>query len=233
MTYTSAVAVWPADDTDESVVGTNPHQTTIINTRLGINEIAALLAEPDQPVPWQALDQPMVLGMQRRDGSAYTTLPDVFVYRTTIDERRGSVSVVIDGPPTLIVEVLSDSTYTTDLDLGAGKGYSYARAEVQEYLTIDPTGQYVPERLRGWRLEGGTYVAQPLDAQGRWRSAVIPVLIGIEGVQVAVYTADGRRQLREGEIARELARRDANLAQKDEKIAMLRWLLAERGGAVE
>lgn len=92
------VAVWPPDDTEESVVGTNLHQTTIINTRLGINEIAALLADPDDPAPWQALDQTMVIGMQRRDGSAYTTLPDVFVYRTPIDERRGSVSVVIDGP---------------------------------------------------------------------------------------------------------------------------------------
>jgi Uma2 family endonuclease len=226
MSQYTAVAVWPPDDTEESVVGTNLHQTTIVNTRLGINEIAALLTEPDHPAPWQALDQTMVLGMQRRDGSAYTTLPDVFVYRTAIDERRGSVSVVIDGPPALIVEVLSDSTYTTDLDLGAGKGYSYAAAGVQEYLAIDPTGQYVPERLRGWRLESGAYIAQPLDEHGRWRSAVIPVLIGIEGVQVAVYTRDGRRQLREGEIARELAR-------KDDQIAALRRRLAALGEVAE
>jgi hypothetical protein len=136
------------------------------------------------------------------------------------------VSVVIDGSPVLIIEVLSESTYTTDLDLGAGKGYSYARAGVQEYLTLDPTGQFVPERLRGWRLGGGAYIAHPLDEQGRWRSAMIPVLIGLEGVQVAVYTLDGKRQLREGEIAHALAR-------KDEEIAALRRLLAERGDAAE
>lgn len=129
----------------------------------------------------------------------------------------------------LIIEVLSESTYTTDLDLGTGKGYSYAQAGVQEYLTLDPTGQYMPERLRGWHLEHGVYVAQPLDAQGRWRSAAIPVLFGLEGVQVMVSTIDGKRQLREGEIAREIARKDAALSQKDQEIAALRRLLADHG----
>jgi hypothetical protein len=44
-------AFWPPDDTEESVLGTNLHQTTITNARLGINEVAAGMVEPDQPIP--------------------------------------------------------------------------------------------------------------------------------------------------------------------------------------
>lgn len=49
-------APWPPDDTEESVVGTNLHQKTIINLRWGINEVARMRmqAESSQsvlPVP--------------------------------------------------------------------------------------------------------------------------------------------------------------------------------------
>ena len=33
---------WPPDDTEESVVGTDWHQMTIMNLRWGINEVARL-----------------------------------------------------------------------------------------------------------------------------------------------------------------------------------------------
>jgi len=36
----SPIVVWPLDDTEESVVGTDLHQMTIMNLRWGINEIA-------------------------------------------------------------------------------------------------------------------------------------------------------------------------------------------------
>jgi hypothetical protein len=53
----TAVDVWPPDDTEESVVGTDLHQMTIINLRWGLNEIAGALTSPGQPAPWQALSQ--------------------------------------------------------------------------------------------------------------------------------------------------------------------------------
>jgi hypothetical protein len=43
--------IWPPDYTDESIVGTDLHQTTILNLRLGINEVAHLSREPGQPLP--------------------------------------------------------------------------------------------------------------------------------------------------------------------------------------
>jgi Uma2 family endonuclease len=203
---------WPPDDTEESVLGTNLHQATITNLRVGLNEVASALTPPGQAAPWQALSQTIVRNFRRRDGSRYKTLPDVFVYRQTIDENRKSLSVETDGPPVLIVEVLSDSTHENDLDLADGKGFSYARAGVSEYLILDPAGEFIAQRGQGWRLHDGAYRPWLPDEQGRWRSREIPAAIGMEGVRVTVYSADGRRQLREGEVAQELARRDAELA---------------------
>jgi hypothetical protein len=57
----------------------------------------------------------------------------------------------------------------------------------------------------------------------RWQSAQIEVAIGLEGMLATVYTRDGRRMLREGEIAEALARKDAELER-------LRRLLDERQG---
>lgn len=227
---------WPPDDTEESVVGTDFHQMTIINLRLGINEVARTLRQPGQPVPWQALSQTMVTGFTHPDGSRFTTLPDVFVYRQPIDPTRGSLAVGVDGPPILIVEVLSDSTYEADLDLEAGKGYSYAAAGVQEYLTLDPSGRNLPERVRAWRLADGVYRSWAADRQGRWHSERLGFAIALEGMFAAVYADRGRRMLREGEIEEErdhlkaeLARRDERLAEQAEELARLRSLLSDLG----
>jgi hypothetical protein len=211
--------VWPPDDTEESILGTDLHQTTIINLRLGINEVAHLQQKPGQPLPWKALDQIALLGCRRPDGSLYRTYPDVFVYLKPIDPNRGSVAIEVDGPPVLIIEVLSESTYEADLDIQRGKGYSYSQAGVREYLALDPTGTFLPERGRAWRLESGVYRPWEPGEYGRWRSQEIGVAIGFEGPIATVYTLEGQRQLTEGEIAVEITR--------------LRQLLRERGVETE
>ena len=225
--YTPA---WPPHDTEESILGTDLHQTTITNLRWGINDIAHLHAEPGQPDPWQALSQVILLGCKHVDGSSYRTYPDVFVYPRPIDPLRGSVALEVDGPPILIVEVLSETTYEADLDLVRGKGYSYAHAGVREYFAIDPTHAFVPEGGHAWRLVDGVYQPWEPDAQGRWQSAQIDVAIGLEGVRATVYRREGERQLREGEGAEERARARAELARKEAEIAELRRLLDEARG---
>lgn len=213
--------VWPSHDTEESILGTDLHQTTITNLRLGINEVAHRSLVHGQSAPWQALTQMVLLGCERRDGSLIRTYPDVFVYRHCIDPNRGSVTLAADGPPLLIVEVLSDSTFESDLDLELGKGYSYAHAGVGEYLALDPTRSFVPEGIRAWRLEDGRYRRWEPDKDGRWQSAEIDVAIGIAGALATVYTDEGRRMLHEGEIEQALAQRDTELER-------LRRLLDER-----
>jgi len=241
---------WPPHDTEESILGTDLHQTTITNVRWGINEVAHLHQTPGQPVPWKALSQLALLGCLHPDGSTYRTYPDVFVYPRPVDERQGSFTPLRDGAPILIVEVLSESTYDADLDLVYGKAYSYARAGVQEYLTLDPMGLFLPEGIRAWRLTEGAYNPWEPEADGRWHSQQIEVAISLEGVRAAVYTREGHRILREGEVEVERARlqgeveaerarlqRDAEaerarlneeLARRDAEVERLRRLLDER-----
>ena len=239
-TLSPPLAAWPPDDTEESVVGTNLHQEAIGAVKFGLNELAASLAQPDGQQPWHAFMQTTINGWQRPDGSSYKTLPDVYVYRQALDLRRSSLALADDGPPLLIVEVLSPTTYRVDLDLAKGKGYSYAQGGVQEYLTLDPTGEfaaYHPELGRAWRLEGGRYHIWRSDRRGRWVSAQLGVAIAMEGARAAVYAPDGRRQWREGEVYREhasaIARRDEaharEIARREEELAALRRRLEEMG----
>jgi Uma2 family endonuclease len=210
---------WPPDDTEESVVGTDLHQKTITNLRLGINECAELARQAEGPAPWQALSQIVLLGGRSRDRDDYRTMPDVFVYKRPIDLNRGSLTLSVDGPPALIIEVLSESTYATDIDLERGKGYTYAQAGVPEYLTIDPVGAFLSESIRAWRLVGGIYQPWLSAANGRWQSEEIGISVGLEGIMATIHAADGRRQLREGEIARELVRKDAELSRRDAELS--------------
>ena len=214
---------WPPHDTEESVLGTDLHQTTITNLRWGINEAARLGLSPGQPDRWHALTQIALLGCRRPDDSTYRTYPDVFVYPRPVDPGRGSLTVEVDGPPVLVIEVLSESTYEADLDVVRGKGYSYARAGVPEYLALDPIATFLPEGIRAWRLVGGVYHPWSPGADGRWHSEQVAVAIGLEGIWATVYTRDGRRILREGEVERELA-------QLREELEQLRRRLDERQG---
>jgi len=217
---------WPPHDTQESILGTDLHQTTITNLRWGINEAARLHQAPDELVPWKAVSQLALLGCLRPDGSPYRTYPDVFIYPRPVDPNQGSFTPARDGAPILIVEVLSESTYEADIDLVRGKGYSYARAGVWEYLTLDPTGLFMPEGIRAWRLVEGQERYQPWqrEVDGRWHSQQIDVAIGLEGVMGAVYTRDGRRMHREGEVEEDV---DSLRAE----IERMRGLLAEQEGA--
>lgn len=193
-------------------MGTDLHQETITNLRLGLNEAARAQQQPGGPVPWYAFSQTLILGFRRYDGTRYKTLPDVFVYRTPTDSRRKSRVLSSDGPPLLIIEVVSDATQESDLNLERGKGYSYARAGVLEYLLLDPTGEFLTEQIQGWRLVDGAYRPWGPNAEGRWQSTQIAASVAIEGLRAAVYTPAGVRQLREGEIHDALARRDAEIA---------------------
>ncbi|MGI8914513.1 MAG: Uma2 family endonuclease [Chloroflexota bacterium] len=213
------VEAWPPDDTEESVVGTNLYQQTIGEVQLGLTEVASNLTPAGAEQPWHAFMRTTITDWRHADGSPYTTLPDLYVYRQALDLRRSSLSLELDGPPLLIIEVLSPTTYRANLDLEHGKGYSYAQGGVREYLTLDPTGEfadYRAEQGRAWRLEGSRYRPWRPDRRGRWVSAQLGVAIAMEGAQAAVYAPDGRRQLRAGEVSRELAR---EIARREEEHA--------------
>jgi len=152
----NVAALWPPDDTEESILGINRHQFDIGSLRLGINELADAAASGG-PLPWEAISQMVVLGCIRPNGSAYTVYPDIAVFAHALDSRRGSYSLAEDGAPVLVVEVASPATLQADLDLVNGKGWTYAQAGVAEYLVLDPGEEMIPEAARGWRLAAGVY----------------------------------------------------------------------------
>ncbi len=199
------VEAWPPDDTEESILGIELHQATITIVRWGINETAGLSRKPGEAIPWGATSQLVFLGCKRPDGSAYRTYPDVFVFPRAINPFQGPFSLRDDGAPLLVIEVLSESTYQADLDLARGKGYSYAQAGVREYLTLDPTGNLLPEGIRAWRLRDGAYRSWQAGKDGRWHSEQIAAAFGLEGLLAGVYGPDGNRMLREGEVERTLS----------------------------
>ena len=222
-----ALSLWPPDDTEESVLGTNLHQTAITAVRTGANEAAS-----QEEQPWQAGSQTIVAGFVRPDGRPYTTLPDVFVYREPFDLRRATLSLAEDGPPALIVDVLSDDTWKADLDLERGKPFSYRRGGVAEYLALDPLQQFMGRDGRGWRLVGGAYVPWEQGAGGRWTSR-LGFSVGWEGARAVVYDANGRLMPGEGQVLRAIAEGEARGLAKGllTGVSMLLRLLASRFGA--
>jgi len=235
--------IWPPDDTEESILGSDLHQTTITNLRLGLHEAAVSELPADAPARWRALTQITLLGCRRPDGSAYRTYPDIFVFPHPVDLERTSFSVQHDGPPVLIIEVLSESTYAADLDVLRGKGYSYGQAGVREYLTMDPLRRFLPEGICAWRLRDGLYTPWLPETTGRWRSEVIGVEFGLDGIWSTVHTYDGDRMLREFEVghvratlrdererfSEERHRWREEVASRDAELQQLRQRLAERG----
>jgi hypothetical protein len=133
----------------------------------------------------------------------------------------------------LIIEVLSRETFESDLNLKRGKGYSYARAGMREYLTLDPAYRYAPEGGVGWRLVDGEYRPWRREIDGRWLSQTLPLAFGLEGAWVAVYAADGHRFLREGEVERTLRERDTNERRLREALEEQERLRREYAAEVE
>ena len=199
----TALAPWPPDDTEESVLGTHYHQDAITNARTGINEVAVALTAGGDP-PFRAGGQTLITGMRHPDGSPYRVFPDVFVYPFAFDMALPSMDLRRHGPPSLAVEVLSDWNWRDDIDMAAGKGWTYADAGIAEYLILDPLTSHIGVQGQGWRLEGGRYTPWAPDAHSRWMSA-LGFGLGFEGLLLAVCDAEGRAVPREGRILRSLA----------------------------
>jgi len=184
-----AMAPWPPDDTEESVVGSEFHQHVIDAARDGLR-----MAGQAGGAEWAALSQVALAGFQRPDGSAYTMLPDVFVHpRPNPRPESGTPLTLAEvGVPLLTIEVLSETTYRQDLDLEGGKGWSYAAAGVGAYLLVDITGRYMEEHVRALRLVGGRWTRWAATPGGRWESAELGVAFSFDGLYLRVYDAAGR-----------------------------------------
>ncbi len=173
------------EDTEESVLGTNLHQQVI---RELINSLSWAARGPR----WGVGGQTRIEGFRRSDGLQIPLLPDVFVYARPWDARRGSLSIAVDGPPLLTIEVISDSTWQGDVDVADEKVHAYGEAGVHEYVVFDPTGDILPERVRAWRRGEERMAPWPAGDDGRWHSRELGVSFGVDGLFLRVYTAQGK-----------------------------------------
>lgn len=164
--------------------------------------------------------------------------PDLFIVPGVRKGKRRTYRLWEEGQvPCLVVEVTSDST--EDEDLTKKKGI-YERLGVAEYFLFDPLGDYIPERLAGFRLSDGRYRPLPVK-QGTLTSETTGVTFKVEGNQLRLLDAGtGRVFLRPEEYPARLAeeataRRQAEQAQKaaearadaaEAELARLKGLLA-------
>jgi Uma2 family endonuclease len=170
------------DDTEESVMGSDWHMEAIVEA---FNPLLTHAEEREaaHEVPWYVSSQVTVIVPLPRRVQPWQPKPDLFVvvglphaHRTSHDTRR-------EGPmPQFVLEVASESTWRNDVQK---KRDFYQVAGVQEYVAFDPTGEFLPERVRAWHA--GEHGWQPwspvVDAEGLavWRSAVLGLSLRVEG----------------------------------------------------
>lgn len=220
-----------ADDTEETLLGASYHQDAIVTVYQSLQWYRR-----SHGLPWFIGNQLKLLVPRAGGRPAYSPSPDLLIHTTLGNDLRASLSVAREGVPALIIEVLSPSTgLGTDLD-AAGKLGAYAAMGVAEYLTFDPVGEIIPERVRAWRLGPvGTY--EPWVPQGgRWAS-VLGIAFAPQGLQMRVFDEAGTPIPRYDEIALRMreqaqvqAAQEHALAERERELAALRAELARLRG---
>ena len=105
--------------------------------------------------------------------------PDAFVVFGVRDHERTSYRMWEEPKaPDWVLEVASRSTWREDV---GRKRQVYERLGVPEYWQYDPTGEYLAQRLLGWRLTEGGYAAQPV---ARWADGTLVLASAILGLEL-------------------------------------------------
>jgi len=175
------------DDTEESVMGTMLHQIAIRT----LSEMLEVLRE-EQGAPWSVVSQVAIRGFRKRSGAAYAPMPDVFLHARAVPHDVTEISLAAYGPPLLVAEVASPTTYLRDLGL---KAEAYARGGVGEYVVFDTDGRLLGARGPVWaqRLggpEAGASRPWRAEGDGRWHSA-LGFALAPQGTLLRVYDGAG------------------------------------------
>ena len=138
--------------------------------------------------------------------------PDVFLVKGVEKKRRRTYKLWEEGrPPSLVIELTSDSTQDEDL---SRKKLCYERLGVEEYFLHDPYQDYLDPSLQGFRLVNGRYRRIAAEADGSLRSLTTGLLLRTEGKRLRLVDAATGEPLpwieeRDAEILQERAARRA------------------------
>ncbi|MCF2148728.1 Uma2 family endonuclease [Desmonostoc muscorum LEGE 12446] len=114
--------------------------------------------------------------------------PDVMVIFDVAPGSRDNYKIWEEGQvPTVIFEMTSFGTKGNDEIF---KKTLYEQLGVKEYWLFDPKGEWVEQRLRGYRLRGEIY--EPIEDG---RSEPLQLRLGIEGKLIAFYREDTGEKL--------------------------------------
>ena len=124
--------------------------------------------------------------------------PDIMVIFDVPLGARDNYKTWEEGQmPAVIFEITSEGTRKQDQE---AKKTLYAQLEVQEYWLFDPKGEWIPEQLRGYRLQGDGYAAI---ADGR--SEPLQLRLQVDGALIGFYREDtGEKLLAAGELVQAL-----------------------------
>lgn len=115
-------------------------------------------------------------------------VPDIMVIWDVPPGPRDNYKTWQEGSvPAVIFEITSEGTRTQDQDY---KKTLYEQLEVKEYWLFDPKGEWIPEQLRGYRLQGERY--EPI-TDGR--SEPLKLRLQIEDTLIGFYREDTGEKL--------------------------------------
>ncbi len=121
--------------------------------------------------------------------------PDCYLVRGVSGRSRDTFKVWLEGDrrPCFVLEISSRSTRLHDL------GDKMARYRddlgVAEYFLFDLRGEWIPERLRGFRLHDGVYQSLERDAEGRLESEQLGLLLGTVDGHLRFYRSGSAKPL--------------------------------------
>jgi len=138
--------------------------------------------------------------------------PDVMVIFDVAPGGRDNYKIWEEGQvPAVIFEITSGGTKDQDQVF---KKTLYEQLGVHEYWLFDPKGEWVEEKLRGYRLRGEEY--EPITES---RSEPLQLRLQVEGQLIGFYREDtGKKLLIPGELAEALQEETLARQQAEERV---------------
>ncbi len=217
-----------ADDTEETLGGSSMHWDAIVEAYQSLRRHRRRF-----DLPWFIGDQFKMVIPREGGRPPYQPSPDLLVHPTLGTGDRASLSVAREGPPALVIEVVSPATGLSNdlrLDYPAGKPMAYAAIGVNEYLTFDPLGDIIPEQIRAWRLgPANVYIPWEADSAWRWVSD-LGVSFAPQGLRLRVFDAEGEAIPRYEELDDLVDDLTGTVAAQERELAEMREALRRARG---
>lgn len=147
--------------------------------------------------------------------------PDVMVIFEVKPGGRDNYKIWEEGQvPQVIFEMTSEGTKNQDLEF---KKRLYEQLGVYEYWLFDPRGEWIPQQLKGYRLEEDSY---RLITDGR--SEPLKLRLVVEGELIGFYREDnGEKLLIPDELAQALAQETTARQDAEAKLQETQQRLAD------